>query len=73
MTPDYYTPPDGHPNALEIERFGSELDELQLEYDCLTAEDAEWTAEGEARCIELEKQIEELTNIVNYLTHGDDL
>lgn len=68
---DYYTPPSVHANQLEINALADKLDELQAEYNTLTADDVEWTAEGEARCNVLEEEIESLQQEIKYLFEGD--
>lgn len=67
---DYYTPPFVHANQIEINLLADKLDELQAEYDGLTADDVEWTAEGEARCIVLEEEIESLHREIKNLFEG---
>ena len=67
---DYYTPPDVHANQFEINVLADKLDELQAEYDGLTADDVEWTAEGEARCNVLEEEIESLQREIKNLFEG---
>lgn len=67
---DYYTPPSVHPNQIVINALADKLDELQAEYDALTADDVEWTVEGEARCNVLEEEIESLQREIKYLFEG---
>lgn len=67
---DYYTPPGVHANQIEINALADKLDELQAEYDALTADDVEWTVEGEARCNVLEEEIESLQREIKYLFEG---
>jgi hypothetical protein len=64
---EYYTAPDSHPNNDEIVSLEDRLEDLTKEYDSLTADDVEWTQEGENRCIELEILIDEVSKEINYL------
>lgn len=57
---DYYTPPTPHHNQVLINALDNRLQELQAEYNALTADDVEWTQEGETRCNVLEEEIESL-------------
>lgn len=68
---DYYTAPDCHPNNDEIVALEIEQETLKAEYNALTADDVEWSAEGEARCIFLEQRLEELEREINYLNFGE--
>ena len=73
MSIEYYTPPDVHPNNAEIVSLEIEQEELQKEYNALTANDVEWTQAGELRCIEIELRLDDLEREINYLTNGDSL
>jgi hypothetical protein len=68
---DYYTPPSVHANQIAINSLADKLDELQAEYNALTADDVEWTAEGEMRCIELEYEIDSLQSQIKNLFEGN--
>jgi hypothetical protein len=67
---DYYTPPSVHANQIAINLLTDKLDELQAEYNALTADDVEWTAEGEARCNVLEEEIGVLYEQIANLFEG---
>ena len=68
---DYYTAPDCHPNNAEIVALEIEQETLQAEYNALTSDDVEWSAEGEARCNFLEQRLEELEREIRYLNFGE--
>jgi hypothetical protein len=73
MTPDYYTPPDVHHNAIEIEALEVEEQNLKLEYNYLTSESCPWSEDGEARCVEIEERLEEIKGLIDYLYYGDSV
>lgn len=69
--PDYYTAPSSHKNNDQIVALEIERDALRDEYALLTADDAEWTAEGEGRCIAIESRWAEIDSYIDYLTYEE--